>query len=195
MPRLWTETIESHRREVTDAVLDATASLVASQGLTGVSMSQIAVASGIGRATLYKYFPNVDEVLSAWHRRQITGHLAQLRDLAAGIDDPAVRLRAVLHGYARSQSHGHDIAVSAVLHGGPHMVAAADELAAFVTDLIAAGAAAGVVRADVAPAELASFCLSALAAAGTAPSKPAVERLVDVVLDGLHGDGRHAASR
>lgn len=71
------------------------------------------------------------------------------------------------------------------------MVAAAEELAAFVTDLIAT-AAAGVVRSDVDPVELAAFCLSALTAADTAPSKPAVERLVDVVLDGLPGEGRQA---
>jgi AcrR family transcriptional regulator len=56
MPKLWNETIEAHRREVRDAILDNTAALVAEHGLLSVTMSQIAEETGIGRATLYKYF-------------------------------------------------------------------------------------------------------------------------------------------
>ncbi len=52
-----------------DAALDATAALVAERGLRSVTMSQIAAQSGIGRATLYKYFPDVEAILLAWHER------------------------------------------------------------------------------------------------------------------------------
>jgi hypothetical protein len=72
VPKLWNETIEAHRREVRDAILDTTATLVAEQGLRSVTMSQIADQTGIGRATLYKYFPDADTILRAWHERQIT---------------------------------------------------------------------------------------------------------------------------
>ena len=61
-----------------EAILDATAALVAEHGLTGVTMSQIARDTGIGRATLYKYFPDVESILHAWHQRQIDGHLKDL---------------------------------------------------------------------------------------------------------------------
>jgi hypothetical protein len=40
----------------------------------GISMSQIAAAAGIGRATLYKYFPDVERVVAAWHNRQVADH-------------------------------------------------------------------------------------------------------------------------
>ena len=50
MPRLWTETIEEHRRAVHDATLDTTAALAREHGLASVTMSQIAAAAGIGRA-------------------------------------------------------------------------------------------------------------------------------------------------
>ena len=76
VPKLWTDTIQAHRREVRLAVLDVTAALVAEHGLRSVTMSQIAEKTGIGRATLYKYFPDVEAILLAWHERQITGHLA-----------------------------------------------------------------------------------------------------------------------
>jgi hypothetical protein len=54
-----------------------------------------------------------------------------------------------------------------------------------VTALVGDGAAAGAIRDDVAPAELASFCLHALTAAGSLASKAAVRRLVGVTLAGL----------
>ena len=63
MPKLWNETIEAHRRAVHEAILNTTAALVAEHGLRSVTMSQIAEEAGIGRATLYKYFSDVDAIL------------------------------------------------------------------------------------------------------------------------------------
>jgi AcrR family transcriptional regulator len=68
----------AHRRAVRDATLDTTVALVAEHGLASVTMSQIAEQTGIGRATLYKYFPDVEAILLAWHQRQVAEHLEQL---------------------------------------------------------------------------------------------------------------------
>src|ERR1039458_1901512 len=78
VPKLWTDTVEEHRRAVRDATLDATAKLLAGQGLASVPMSKIAAEAGIGRATLYKYFPDLESILIAWHERQVASHLEQL---------------------------------------------------------------------------------------------------------------------
>ncbi len=50
---------------------------------------------------------------------------------------------------------------------------------------IADDAAASEVRDDVPPKELATYCVHALAAARTLPSKAAVRRLVEVTIDAL----------
>jgi hypothetical protein len=50
---------------------------------------------------------------------------------------------------------------------------------------VAEGARSGELRDDVAPDELAIYCLHALGAASTLPSKAAVRRLVVVTLAGL----------
>lgn len=42
-------------------------SLVAERGLRSVTMSEIAQRVGIGRATVYKYFSDVESILLAWH--------------------------------------------------------------------------------------------------------------------------------
>ena len=186
MPRLWTETIEEHRRAVHDATLDTTAALVRERGLASVTMSQIAATAGIGRATLYKYFPDVEAILVAWHDRHIARHLRQLaaaRDAAA---TPVGRLEAVLTAFALIQYQHHDTELPvALLHRGEHVARARQQLQDLVADLLAAGAEAGAVRSDIAPGELASYCLHALTAAGSLPSEAAVRRLLAVTISGL----------
>lgn len=185
MPKLWNDTIEAHRSAVRDAALDATAALVSEHGLAAVTMSRIAKDTGIGRATLYKYFPDVETILTAWHERQVHSHLQQLEKVSDQAGSAGRRLEAVLEAYALL-SHQHDAsALAALLHRGNHMDGARQHLAGFVETLIADGIAVGELRADVPPAELASYCLHALGAADTMPSKAAVKRLVSVVLEGL----------
>ena len=188
MPKLWTETIEAHRREVHDAILDTTAALVAEHGLRSVTMSQIAEQVGIGRATLYKYFPDVGAILATWHERQLTGHLAQLTEAAARAEGPYQRLEAVLETYALIQHEfrdAHRSELAAHLHQAAHVTRAQQHLRHLVRDLVTDAAAAGQIRGDVAADELAAFCLHALAAATSLPSKAAVRRLVQVTLAGL----------
>ena len=184
MPKLWSETIDAHRRAVRDATLDTAATLVAQHGLASVTMSRIAEETGIGRATLYKYFPDVESILVAWHERQISGHLEQLAEIRDRAGDQTARLGAVLEAYAEmSQAHGSELA--ALLHRGEHVAVAQQRLRRFVADLIVAGAAEGSMRDDVPADELAAYCLHALTAAGSLPSRAAVRRLVSVTLAGL----------
>jgi AcrR family transcriptional regulator len=193
MPRLWTETIEAHRREVHDAILDTTATLAARHGLLSVTMSQIAETTGIGRATLYKYFPDVEAILVAWHERQLSGHLEQLAKIRDRAGDAHEKLEAVLEVYASIQhalraAHGTELA--AHMHRGKHVALVRRQLLDLVRDLLTTAAEAGDVRADVAPEELANYCLHALAAASSLPSKAAVRRLVQVTLAGLDLRGK-----
>jgi AcrR family transcriptional regulator len=189
VPKLWNETIEAHRREVRSAILDTTAALVAEHGLRSVTMSQIAEETGIGRATLYKYFSDVEAILFAWHERQIAGHLeylAEVRDQAGG--DAGERLEAVLEAYAliSHESHGHhDTELAAFLRRDEQIPRGKQQLRDMIRDLLTEGQETGDLRDDVVPEELASYCLHALAAASSLPSKAAVRRLVTVILGGL----------
>src|SRR3990172_8498304 len=100
MPKLWNDTIKTHRHEVREAILDATADLVSQSGLLSVTMAQIAEDTGIGRATLYKYFPGVEEILLAWHERQVRSHFKQLVQIRDQPGNAGQRLAAVLEAYA-----------------------------------------------------------------------------------------------
>ncbi|GGZ73040.1 hypothetical protein GCM10010308_51390 [Streptomyces vinaceusdrappus] len=187
VPKLWNQTIEEHRRAVRDTVLETTAQLVAEQGLRAVTMSRIAEQSGIGRATLYKYFPDVESIIAAWHESQIRAHLDELAALRDRPGTPGERLESVLERYAfiQQQRHGHGGELSALLHRGDHVAHAEQHLRRFLQSLLAEAAEADHVRDDIAPDELTGYCLHALAGAGSLSSKAAVKRLVAITLSGL----------
>jgi AcrR family transcriptional regulator len=185
VPKLWNETIDQHRRAVRAATLDTAATLVAQHGLRSVTMSQIAEETGIGRATLYKYFPDVEAILVAWHERQVTGHLEYLAEVRDQASEAGERFEAVLEAYALIQHQHHGTELAALLHRGEHVARAQQQLTAFIRELLTGGVEAGDLRDDVGPDELTSYCLHALAAARSLPSKAAVRRLVGVVLAGL----------
>ncbi|MGN9777661.1 TetR/AcrR family transcriptional regulator [Micromonospora sp. H33] len=185
MPRLWNDTIEAHRAAVRNAVLDAAATLVAKQGLTGVTMSGIAELTGIGRATLYKYFPDVEAILLAWHERQITQHLDHLRAIRDQADSPSTRLQVVLTAYARLSQHRHGGDLAALLHRSDHTTEAHAQLNTLLRELITDAAEGGQIRTDIPIEELVAFCQHALAAANTVTSEDGIHRLVTLTLAGL----------
>lgn len=155
-----------------------------------MTMSEIAEKTGIGRATLYKYFADIESILIAWHQGHIQAHLAELDAIGRRPGSVVHRLEAVLERYALIVHERQRSDVAALMHRGEHVVEAQQGLHSFVRDLLVEGAQVGDLRADVAPDELARFCLHALAAARTMPSKAAVRRLAGVTLDALRPAGK-----
>jgi AcrR family transcriptional regulator len=188
VPKLWTQTVEAHRHEVRHAIMDTTSALVSEQGLRSVTMSEIAEKTGIGRATLYKYFPDVDTILYAWHQRHIDAHIEHLTEVRDRAATPTERLESVLaaHSLHLHETRGHHgTELAALVHRGKHVVQAERQLKEFIEALITDAAKAGSVRNDAAPRELAEFCIHAIGAAQDLGSKAAVQRLVSVTLGAL----------
>lgn len=186
MPRLWSETVTEHRSAVMDAILDATAQLVHRDGVAGLTMTALAEASGVGRATLYRYVPDVGAALSAWQQREVANHLQRLRTIAAD-SAPADRLANVLMGYARLRSHRHGDDGS--LHDTSRLAPAEGEVSDLLADIIEAAAHDGLARADIQPRELAAYATGALGAAAMLPEPSAATRLAALVLESIRGEG------
>lgn len=184
MPKLWSETIEEHRSAVLDSILDATGRLVHREGITGLTMTALAEASGVGRATLYKYVPDVAAAVAGWQEREIGRHLQQLRSIAH--DSPAEsRLSEALQAYARLRRHQHGD--DGVLHLPERISPAELELTDMVRELIDEDARAGRARTDIPADDLAAFAVHAMGAAATASDHSAVDRLTAVVVGAIQG--------
>jgi AcrR family transcriptional regulator len=187
VPKLWRETIGEHQEQVRGAILDAAEELAVSHGPLSLTMSKVAEATGIGRATLYKYFADVEAIMQAWHERHLRSHVEQMSRIADGPGDAFTLLEAVLLEYATALSHSHQGDLGAVLHRHAGMADAQRQLTDLLERLIAAAVRDGSVRSDVPVRELAAYCLHALAASRHRRRPGAARRLVDVTLDGLAG--------
>ncbi|WP_454850151.1 TetR/AcrR family transcriptional regulator [Promicromonospora soli] len=188
MPKLWKESIDEHRRSVRDAITEAAWRLAEEHGPLSLTMSQVAGAAGIGRATLYKYFTDIESILVAHHARHVEDHLRTLEDLGAEAQPPGARLVAVADAYASICFHRgrHSYAdISALVHRGPEVAEAERRIHSVFAGLIADAAAEGLVRTDLGPDELAAYCRFALEASSQAKDLDEVARLTRVALDGL----------
>lgn len=185
MPKIWNDTVDEHRSAVRNATLDAAARIAQRDGLASMSMSEIAKEAGIGRATLYKYFADVQAVLSAWHDRHVAAHLQEFHGIAHGCASAMERLTQLLANYAETNFRHHGSEIAAMLHGGEHARGARQHLAGVLAHLIEDAAKAGDVRSDMTASELATFCLSAVEGATSLKSKDAVGRLVGLTLSAL----------
>jgi AcrR family transcriptional regulator len=181
MPKLWHDTIEAHRNAVADAIMDRTAAIAAAEGPHALTMARIAQESGIGRATLYKYFTDVEAILSAWHRRQISAHLSDLERIRARHASPLRALEAVLAAYASHSVHDHGMDLGRLLHALPHVAEAHRHLEAFVTQLITEADEADELTQGPSAEERARFALAAMQA-NPSHSRATVNRLVAMVL-------------
>lgn len=193
MPKLWSDTIETHRHEVRHAIMDTTWTLATQHGPMSVTMSQVASQVGIGRATLYKYFPDVEAILLARHAEHVLQHLSHLHRLRDETADPTERLTSIAHAYARichhRAQHG-TLELSALTHRPEHVAGPEQQLRDLFVNLIEDAVAAASVRADIDPQELANYCIHALEAASTLPTDAATERLADLVLTALRAARR-----
>lgn len=189
MPKIWSDTIDAHRREVHAAVVAATAKLVAEHGLLGVTMSRIAQDAGIGRATLYKYFPDVESILTRWHDEQITAHLDQLAGLRTSDMPPGERLASAITMLAqmsyRAGQHSPGTDLVATLHATDHVTKADQDLRLLLLSLVEDAIQGGAVRDDVPSGELASYCANAAMGARHLPSAAAAQRLAALTMAGL----------
>jgi AcrR family transcriptional regulator len=82
-------------------ILSGALDAIAARGVRRLSMSDIIDASGVSRGTLYRYFSNKDQVLSAVAEFVCTGFETGIREAGMGTEDPIERLKAVMQFYAR----------------------------------------------------------------------------------------------
>jgi AcrR family transcriptional regulator len=191
VPKIWDESVASHKVRLRAAIIDAAVQLVGERGRGDVPMSAVAERAGIGRATLYNYFPDLDHILAAHVADEFAAHHARLDAELAERPDPLERLSVVVHltvEYTASARHQISAAVGSLddfSPGAQHLVD--DAVGGFhqrVAAVVAEAVDAGLLRDDLAPSFLAhavGHLLSAARASVMAGEQPPVEA-ADAVL-------------
>jgi AcrR family transcriptional regulator len=189
MPKLWKDTVEEHRRDVRSAILETAWILARERGIRGVTMGLVAEQAGISRATLYKYFHSIDEMLIAGHTEHVAQHLSHLEALRRSAASTGAGLHAMLQGYARICAHRGASAMTdlhGLVHQGDEHQRNSADIAGLFTKAVRDAQGDGQVRTDIAAEELAAFSIHALEAASQAPTASAIERVVALVSEALH---------
>jgi AcrR family transcriptional regulator len=103
----------THRDDVRERIVDAVLDLMATESPIGTSMPAVAERAGISVRTLYRYFPNKDELqryAASWLDRRV---LAAMDDRPVGVSSTREYLRRMWDEFADSLLAVH------VQHGTP----------------------------------------------------------------------------
>ncbi|MEV8322630.1 TetR family transcriptional regulator [Kitasatospora sp. NPDC056731] len=184
--------LRADARRNRDRLIEVAARAFAQDG-PEATLGAIAKEAGVGIGTLYRHFATREELVEAVYRSE----LAKLCDSAAELLDdrgPDAALRAWMDGFVRymTTKRGMSDALRALIaSGGDPFSHSRAMLTGAITRLLRAGAESGVLRADVEPEDV-LFSLSGLSMAATTPEHHVrMERLLDLLMDGLR---YHAAS-
>ena len=84
---------------VVDRVIAAAAAEFERVGIRRAALGRIATAAGVGRATLYRRFPDKRALVDAVLQDRLATNLLQLQELMAAIEDPEERM---VEGFAET---------------------------------------------------------------------------------------------
>jgi AcrR family transcriptional regulator len=158
-----------------------------SDGGPDVTLDAIAKQAGVGIGTLYRHFPTREALVEAAYRNE----LARLCDAAGDLLDaqrPEEALRSWMDRFVdyMTTKRGMADALRAVIaSGGNPFAQSRDRLLAAITTLLTAGAQAGTVRSDIAPADVLASLSGVSLAAGEPTQRAQAGRLLDLIMDGL----------
>ena len=78
MPRIRAESIAAHKEQTRRQILDAAGELFVEFGYSDTALADIAADVGVGRTTLYEYFPDKEEILLALVEDTIPGFIDRI---------------------------------------------------------------------------------------------------------------------
>src|SRR6266545_6444910 len=167
-----------------DKLLDVAVRAFSQDG-PDVTLEAIAKEAGVGIGTLYRHFPTREALIEAAYRNELAAVCDASPELLATMP-PAEALRTWMDRFVdyMTRKMGMADALRAVIASGANPYAQSRELlVGAIKPLLDAGAADGVIRADVSADDV-LVSLSGVALAAGAKRDQA-DRLLNLLLDGL----------
>ena len=175
-----------------EKILDALQQLLEEKSIQHISVSEIASRAGIGKGSIYYYFPSKDAIVDALIERSYEQPLQTAKNLAAQTEVSSFTRMAMLFQACRNSSaaflrQNHSSATSvqdrAFLHQ-KYLNYLISELKPALTDIISQGIACGEITFDY-PAALAEIALIVLAVKLDNSLVPSTQAEIENTLKGL----------
>lgn len=185
-----TENLRSDARRNREKILAAASELFTREG-AGLCMDDLARRAGVGHATVFRRFPNKEELILAMFEDRLADVAAAVEE-AAGAEDPWEGIVAAMTAIAERQARDRGLmeAVGTEVFGSPRLREARERVVAPMADLLARAQEAGQVRGDLAPIDV-FFLITA--AGHVSPCHFDIpdlwRRYLGVILDGIRPAG------
>ncbi|HEY6739794.1 MAG TPA: TetR/AcrR family transcriptional regulator [Actinopolymorphaceae bacterium] len=169
-----------------DRLVQAARAAFASNRAT-VSLEGIAAEAGVGIGTLYRHFPSREALVEAVYAAELddlTGSVAALLDEFP----PDAALRAWMDRYAvfvATKRGMAEILRAGVASGRIATPSTRERIDGAIGTILAKGAAAGVLRADVEPEDVTAMLLGVFLGTAATETPEHLERLLGLVMDAL----------
>ncbi|WP_308167909.1 TetR/AcrR family transcriptional regulator [Catellatospora tritici] len=167
-------------------LLDAAARAFAQEG-PETTLDAIAKEAGVGIGTLYRHFPTREALVEAAYRSELNRLCDGVTDLLQSMPpDRALRVwmdRFV--EYMTTKRGMGEVLKAVIASGGNPFAHSRDRLVGAVDTLVAAGAANGVLRGDVAAEDVLTGLSGVSLATGDPGRRAQASRLLDLLMDGL----------
>lgn len=193
----WGSTVAEHKRRQLLLIGRAAADLATRGGLSGVSMSQLARAVGVSRATLYNYVPDVATAIQLYLAAQTEAFYAAVAAAVVEEAGPEAQLRRYIReqvAYVAGSDHRAAVALveAGIALGGPDSAAAHQRHhPAVLEGILDRGVEEGVFR----PANRAAlatlvnrllYCAHELLHQQGLSQSDTTDAITDLMLDGIH---------
>lgn len=177
--------LRADARDNRERLLEVAAAAFAREG-TQTSLKAIARAAGVGIGTLYRRFPTREALVEAVYRNEVDRLCAAAPELL-GQCPPAGALRAWMERFVdfMAAKEGMADTLRAVLLSEVDRLHTRDRLRQAIGTLLDAGAAAGAVRADLAPNDVLLALGGITMIAGAEQQRKLASRLIDLLLGGV----------
>ena len=96
MPKISAATLQEHRAETIDKLLDSWGELVMAKGFDAVTLADVAAQVGLARTAIYNYFPDREALLFAWTDREVRRTLESLEKELAKAEKFAEKLEVFI---------------------------------------------------------------------------------------------------
>ncbi|MEW1632811.1 helix-turn-helix domain-containing protein [Streptomyces sp. NPDC093801] len=178
--------LRADARRNREKILAAAVRVFTTRGLD-TGMERIAAEAGVGSATLYRNFPSREALVEAVYRDEV----ARLCDAAPALlaqRPPEEALRAwtrLFLDYVTAKYGMIDALRAMAARGGDPYGHSREMIREAIASLMEACAAAGAIRTDIRPTDLAAALEGIALTSAGAEHRQQAERLLDLTLDGL----------
>ncbi|MER6199433.1 helix-turn-helix domain-containing protein [Streptomyces sp. NPDC001586] len=178
--------LRADARRNREKILTAAVRVFTTQGLD-TQMERIAKEAGVGSATLYRNFPTREALVEAVYRNELA-HLCEAVPALLAQQSPVEALRAwtrLFLDYVTAKYGMIDALRAIASTGGNPYGRSREMILAAIASLMDACAAAGTIRTDIGPADVAAALEGIALTSAGAEHRQQAERLLDLLLDGL----------